>query len=112
MDWNQQSVAELSNTVRRRHAEMQRERNTDRRNFSVIWNKYLTIYGAVVLGVGRKDVKHDLPSSALFNNLLHLINYNNEMVADALIIDNPDRLGQYIVIKREMAEKILVLGMV
>ncbi len=58
---------------------------------------------------GSQELQRDL---ALFNNLLNLINYNNEMVADSVIIDNPDRLGQYILLKREMAEKILLLGMI
>lgn len=112
MEWNSESIKNLGNIIREKHREMQAEKRTDRRNFSVIWNKYLTIYGCVILGIQRKDVKHNLPSAALFTNLLNLINYNNELVADALVIDNPDRVGQYIVIKREMAEKILFMGMV
>ncbi len=106
MEWSRESIVQLEMIIG------MKEKNTDRRNFSVIWNKYLTIYGATVLGIHRKDVKHTVPSVALFNNLLNLINYNNEMVADSVIIDNPDRLGQYILLKREMAEKILLLGMI
>jgi hypothetical protein len=112
MEWNQQSVEDLKKIVRSRHREMQEDKGTDRRNFSVIWNRYLGAYGATVLGISRRDVKHNVPSVALMSKLLNLINYNNEMVADALVIDNPDRLGQYILLKREMAEKILVLGMI
>jgi hypothetical protein len=112
MEWSRESIVQLEMIIGMKHREMREEKNTDRRNFSVIWNKYLTIYGATVLGIHRKDVKHTVPSVALFNNLLNLINYNNEMVADSVIIDNPDRLGQYILLKREMAEKILLLGMI
>ena len=112
MEWSRESIGQLETIIGMKHREMREEKNTDRRNFSVIWNKYLTIYGATVLGIQRKDVKHNVPSVALFNNLLNLINYNNEMVADCVIIDNPDRLGQYILLKREMAEKILLLGMI
>lgn len=112
MEWDQKGIEEISRLLRVKHREMLEGHKTDRRNFSAIWNRYLGVYGVTLLGVGRKDVKENAPSMALFINLVNMVNQRNDLVADALILDNPDRIGQFIVIKREMAEKILILGLV
>lgn len=112
MEWDQKGIDELSRLLRRRHRQMQEEHKTDRRNLSAIWNRYLGVYGASLLGVGRKDLKDNAPNMALFVNLVNIVNHNNDLIADSLILDNPDRIGQYIIMKRDMAEKILILGLV
>lgn len=112
MDWDEKAIREMNAILQSKHREMQRAQGTDRRNFSAIWNRYLNAYNASVIGITRKDVKRNEPNMALFLNLANMVNYRNDLVSDALILDNPDRLGQYIVIKRDMAEKILILGMI
>jgi hypothetical protein len=44
-------------------------------------------------------------------NLIDMVNFRNGDISDALVIDNPDRPGQYILVQRDMAERIFVLGM-
>lgn len=112
MEWNQNDIVNLNKILQSKHSEMCRIHKTDRRNFSAIWNRYLNAYGVLFLGITRKDTKANEPSTALFVNLVNIVNHKNEFVSDALILDNPDRLGQYIIIKRDMAEKILLLGMI
>ena len=112
MDWNEGSIIELGKIVRARHEQMRVFHKTDRRNFSAIWNRYLGVYGAVVLGIQKKDVVNYASSLVLLRNLIGIINYKNELVAGAIMIDNPDRMGQYILMPRDSAEKILVLGMI
>ena len=112
MEWSTSSIIELKKILYARHREMKTAHKTDRRNFSAIWNRYLGVYGGVVLGVQRKDVVNNASNYALLQNLIGIINNRNELVAGALMIENPDRLGQFILMPRDSAEKILVLGMI
>ena len=112
MEWDTFSIIELKKVLYAKHREMRDSHKTDRRNFSAIWNRYLGVYGAVVLGIRKKDVVNNASSHALLRNLIGIINDRNDLVAGALMIENPDRLGQFILIPRESAEKILVLGAV
>jgi hypothetical protein len=110
MDWNKRSVEQLSKMVFAKHTEIRESKKTDRRNLSAIWNSYLGKYGAsVVLNFGANGGKGDTVWT--LKRLLDAINYHNESVADALVIPNPDRPGQFILIPRDMAERIIVLGL-
>lgn len=110
MEWNKKSVESLEELFSEKYLEMKRESKTDRRNFSALWNKYLKGYEAEVLHNfrGKGDKTH---MSFTLGNLLDLVNYRNEVVSDALVIRNPDRMGQYILVPRGMAARIMVLGM-
>lgn len=92
---------------------MRSSSKTDRRNLSAKWNSYLRNYGAEVLHNfrGRKTKESDAHVRHAFVNLVEIINKRNERVAGSVVISNPDRVGQYIILPREMGERILVLGM-
>lgn len=110
MDWDKKTVEALQDLFSEKYMEMRSERKTDRRNFSAIWNKYLEGYGAEVLhNFQSRGTKNHVLFSLM--NLMDLVNYRNEVVSDALIIKNPDRDGQYILVPRGMAARIMVLGM-
>lgn len=111
MDWNKKSVERVGILFSERWSAMRGERRTDRRNFSAIWNKYLEGYGVTLL-VPPKDSKPYGHPTLLLRRLMDLINLQNERVSDALIVPNPDRHGQYLLVPREVAQKILVLGMI
>lgn len=110
MEWDQKSIENLSNLFHLKYAEMKRDNKTDRRNFSAVWNRYLSKYGAtVVFNFNDRDGKcHPIHT---LQRILNLINRNNSAVADALVISNPDRAGQFILVHREMASRIIVLGL-
>lgn len=111
MEWDKKSVLLLVDKFRERYYEMKKERNTDRLNFSAIWNRYLSSYGITLLqSPTRSKFRSDMP--ALFGRLMEMVNYENELVRDALIIMNPDRNSQYLIVPRETAQKILVLGLI
>lgn len=110
MRWNSKAVESLQKVVVNRYFEMRAENKTDRRNFSAIWNRYLKKYGAEVLHNFKNKGDQNSVTFTL-GNLMDLINYRNEVVSDSVMIRNPDRMGQYILIPREMAAKIMVLGM-
>jgi len=106
--WTSDQVEALNRAVFVRYNSMRVSSETDRRNFSEIWNRYLGTYSAVVL----RDVDDRGVSGRAFQNLLEMVNYDNGAVSDALVIRNPDRPGQYILLPRDVASRILVLGMV
>lgn len=111
MEWDRKAVLMFYEKIRERHGEMKKERRTDRRNFSTIWNHYLSGYGITLLQAPSKSkFRSDMPS--LFLRMMEVVNYENERVRDALIISNPDRAMQYLLVPREVAEKILILGMI
>lgn len=91
---------------------MQKERRTDRRNFSAVWNRYLETYGVSLLRTPESKKGFRSGPLMMFNLLVDLVNHDNEKVADALMIPNPDRINQYLLVPRESAQKILVLGMI
>lgn len=110
MEWNKKSVEHLQDIFSKKYAEMKQGNKTDRRNFSARWNKYLKGYGAEILHNFRGKGDNNHVTFTLFN-LVDLVNYRNEVVSDALVIRNPDRMGQYILVPRGMAARIMVLGM-
>lgn len=110
MHWDKKSIEALQALFSKKYMEMRRESKTDRRNFSARWNKYLKGYeGEILYNFQSRGTKvHVMFSLA---NLMDLVNYRNEVVSDSLIIKNPDRDGQYIIVPRGMAARIMVLGM-
>lgn len=115
MEWNRETIQRLSSLFVEKYNSMKGEICTDRANMSALWNKYLKGYDIRVIrnhGHNRKDRLYNLSNTHhVVSNLINVINFHNECVADALIIDNPDRIGQYILVPRSKAELILVLGM-
>lgn len=112
MDWDEKSVENLGGIFRRKYLEMKNSSPTDRRNFSAVWNKYLRDkYGATVLFNFHESASWKVDIGHAFRNILNTINFDNRAVADALVIPNPDREGQFILVPREMASRIIVLGM-
>lgn len=110
MEWDEKSIEHLSTLFHLKYAEMKGAKKTDRRNFSAVWNQYLSKYGAtVVFNFNDRDGK--CHAVYTLQRILNLINRNNAAVADALVISNPDRAGQFILVPREMASRIIVLGM-
>lgn len=115
MDWDKKSLSDLVGLFRKKHYHMRAENRTDRRNFSAIWNKYLENYGVVLISDLTKSNKpyrsRHLQTDRMLANLIDMVNFRNGAVADALVIDNPDRPGQYLLVQKDMAERIFVLGM-
>jgi hypothetical protein len=105
--WTPEQVEALNRAVLLRYNSMRVSKKTDRRNFSEIWNRHLCTHGGVVL----KGLDENSPNNAL-RFLLNMINYENDTVSDALVIRNPDRPGQYILLPRDVASRILLLGMI
>ena len=109
MNWDATAVARLSKALMQRYLEMVHDVRTDRRNFSALWNKVMESHGITVVRV-TKESGGDSPISIL-KRMVHLVNYENEKVSDALVVPNPDRESQYLLVPRESASRILVLGM-
>jgi len=110
MEWNQETVDKVELLFKKKWNSMNIEKKTDRANMSAIWNKYLVLYEAVVL---RDNSKDDLNSTSVqtLASLIGFINFQNENVAGRLAVRNPDRVGQWILISRDIAERVLVFGM-
>ena len=45
------------------------------------------------------------------NDIVNLINFRNDEVSGSVCVRNPDRTSQFLLVPRDVAEKILVLGM-
>jgi hypothetical protein len=115
MEWNRETILRLSSLFLEKYNSMRGEVRTDRANMSALWNKYLKGYDIRVIrnqGHNRKLAQgSQFGAHHVVTNLINVINFHNEDVSDALIIDNPDRIGQYMLVPRGKAELILVLGM-
>jgi len=115
MDWNEATVQKLASLFEERWQSMREEKGTDRKNLSCHWNKYLKNYEARVIRFGDKKPKEPhspyASSTRQLAGIINLINFKNDEVANGLIINNPDRFGQYLLIQRDVAERILVFGM-
>lgn len=111
MEWDRKRIKELHLLFSEKYFKMRGMAKTDRRNFSAIWNKYLSRYNAEVLVNfrGKGDSVHVAHTLA---NIIEIVNMRNEWVAGSLVIANPDRNGQYILVPRDMAERIMVLGLI
>lgn len=130
MVWDSTAISKLNEMVFVRHREFVLEQKTDRKNASALWNKYLKSYDVrLITGLpGNAKKSHDelrLPGTIpgwgsstgvslpqLLREIIDLVNYRNDDVSGGLVVPNPDRSGQYILISREIAERILVFGMI
>lgn len=112
MEWNLQSIHVLEVTIKDRWALMVKELNTDRKNMSEIWNRHLASFGITLL---RPKTAAFPPNRSRITwqieALKNAINFRNDDVSDALCVSNPDRPGQFMFVPRDMAEKIIFLGM-
>ena len=108
MEWNQETVDRVELLFKKKWNSRNIEKKTDRANMSAIWNKYLVLYEVVFL---RDKSKDDLNSVRTLASLIGFINFQNENVAGRLAVRNPDRAGQWILISRDIAERVLVFGM-
>jgi hypothetical protein len=115
MEWNQETLGRVNLLFREKWISMRMEIKTDRSNMSAIWNKYLNKYDVTIireepmlscLRPKPREVRVGVP------DLVRLINFKNEEVAGRLMIGNPDRPGQWLLVPREIAERILVFGMI
>jgi hypothetical protein len=115
MEWNTSAIEKLSVLFLEKYRSMFSDMAQDRQNRSAIWNKYLKNYSI-------KVVRNDIPGKAkakavlrsndiVLKNLIEIINGNNDCVSSAVIIANPDRYGQFLLVSRDIAERVLVLGM-
>lgn len=113
MEWNQDTIGRVRAAFLDKYMSMKQEKRTDRANMSSFWNKYLKGYDIRVIRNHNRQGKtgNQFGTQYVLDNLIHFINFKNSDVADALIIENPDRLGQYMLVPRDKAEMILVLGM-
>lgn len=115
MNWDQNAVDKLTEAFQDKYKQMfPVDKFVDRKNRSAIWNKYLKNYDC-------KVVRNDIPgknshsartSEVLIQNFIKIINFQNESVANSIVIRNPDRFGQYIIVSQDMGERILVIGMI
>jgi hypothetical protein len=113
MEWDKEAIQKLDMLFTERWQSMRDEKRTDRKNLSSHLNRYLKQYEVRVLRFGeRKPNDPYLSASQRLQGFIDLINFKNDEVANGLVIDNPDRPGQHILISRDMAERILVFGMI
>lgn len=103
------------------------ESRGDRANVSASWNSYVKVLGGVVVrgkGVTHRTVKKivggkvenhrsrkDSDTNAIFKELVDLLNFKNESVSGKVMVANPDRLGQWLLIPSDVVERALVLGL-
>ena len=107
MEWTREDIVRLEKTIMERWFRFKKEKGTDRKNLSELWNLHVKNYGITGLRT-KKRGKHE---STTDKDLIDAINFRNAMVADALCVRNPDRPEQYLFIPRDTATKILMLGM-
>lgn len=126
MEWNREAILRLQSLFNEKHMRMRMERKTDRRNLSAMWNRYISMFDTRIVFDFKENTRKQRPKNASYatlrqqeyakvddtlSNFIKIINYHNIDVADSLVLRNPDRPGQYLLIKRDMAERVLVLGM-
>jgi hypothetical protein len=110
MDWNKDSLERLDLVLQEAWERLRLEKRTDRGNLSHLWNLKLT-------GVGAEVVRHRQLKSGAYNpglmvsEFVRLMNERNDLVSDSVCVMNPDRAGQFVLMKRDVASKIMMLGL-
>lgn len=118
MEWTSAHLDKLESLFKEKYREMfsvdSSKTSWDRKNRSAVWNKYLKNYDA-------KLIRNDVPgkktaalrsNEIVIKNLIDLINFKNDVVTNGVVLSNPDRYGQYLCLPRDIAERILVFGMI
>jgi hypothetical protein len=113
MIWDESTIEKLSAAFQEKHKQMFDRTSIDRKNRSALWNKYIKNYEC-------KIIRNDVPgksqvlrnSDIVIKNMVNLVNFRNDWLANSLVIPNPDRYGQWIIVSRDMAERILAIGMI
>jgi hypothetical protein len=106
---------------------LHKESRGDPANVSASWNAYIKGVGGRVVrgkGVTHRTVKRivggkvenqsrrkNSDPDAIFRELLDLLNFNNDQVSGKVMIANPDRIGQWLLVPSDVVERVLVLGL-
>lgn len=114
MEWNQATIDKLTMLIIGKYVDIKQSLKTDRKNTSAHWNRYLKNLEITLIADMRK--KQPVPmkrtNDIVLERLISLVNFENEKIAGGLIIKNPDRMGQFLIVSRDVAERILVFGMI
>lgn len=109
MEWTRQEITLLEEAVSKRYQEFRKEKKTDRKNLSELWNRHIKKFGiSVVRPIPRRQNGREILN---VQDFVDAINLRNPEVSDALCVRNPDRAGQYLFIPREKAATILAIGL-
>ena len=122
MEWTRQDIKILEEAVFNRYDAFLEEHRTDRKNLSELWNRHILQIG--VTGIRpKKKGKGKIVSKVMIapppceyvaftaHDIVDVINFRNSEVSDALCIRNPDRTEQFLLLSRDVASKIVMLGM-
>lgn len=106
---------------------LHKESRGDPANISASWNAYIKGLGGMVVrgkGITHRTVKRivggklenqsrrkDADPDAIFRELRDLLNFNNDLVSGKVMIANPDRFGQWLLVPSDVVERALVLGL-
>ena len=110
MEWDKEMIARLETSVRERFLALRKEIKTDRKNMSEIWNKRLRELDIQMLRP-KKELRGSSAAVWLSGELIRLVNFDNDRIVGRILVCNPDRIGQYLLVPRDVANKILMLGM-
>jgi len=108
MEWTVQELQVLQDAVFKRYREFRVEKSTDPKNLSELWNRHVIQVGITGIRPKGKSPRHKLLAAS---DIIEVINFRNSEVSDALCIMNPDRPGQFLLVPREKASVIVMLGM-
>jgi hypothetical protein len=114
MEWNEPAIDKLTKLFVDKYIDIKHSLNTDRKNTSAHWNRYLKNYGITLIADMRKKQSFPFKRDAdhILAKLISVVNLENDKIAGSLLIRNPDRTGQLLVVSRDIAERILVFGMI
>lgn len=114
MEWTQDIIDKLQTMFTVKHHELSASLRTDRKNLSAHWNLYLQNLKVVQINDVQKGKKPSYLKTRdiITRRLIECINFQNEAVSNGLVLTNPDRQGQLLIVSRDVAERILVFGMI
>ena len=114
MEWTQDTIDKLQSMFVVKHGELCSSLKTDRKNLSAHWNMYLKNFNIVQINNVEKGRKPNFQRSRdiVMRRLIECVNFQNETVSNGIILTNPDRVGQLLIVSRDIAERILVFGMI
>ena len=104
MEWTSQEIRLLQDSIYKRYQEFRKENRTDPKNLSELWNKH-------ILQIRITGIRTRAKKAMMVSDLVEVINFRNKDVSDALCVMNPDRPDQFLLVPRETAQTILVVGM-
>lgn len=110
MSFNENLIAKIEGLFYEKYKDFRK--SNDFKSTTAKWNTYIKKYDIkIISGFGKDEQRNE---GKVLKQLIDIVNLRNEEISGSIIIRNPDKdyKSQLLLINQEMAQKILVMGLI